>query len=251
MGLCIMNIQQPDGMPSGKPNCGVVALATTLNLPYDKAYNYLRRHKGAGWKGSTKVSDLLDGVKALGGKYTEISSGGTLKKWIEWNTIPDATYLIRVSKHILAVRNGIVVDQSEVLPVDEHHFRRCRVTHAYKITMGKYTGAGDKVVVPKRNTPKYDKPFWADGYDLDGGWFVREKKIQHNDYPTIEMVESCQWSGHPCMTDDHNQQFLKHLIEQYKPTTQSTTYAEYNKDGVEVNRWTSISLSNNPWEYIK
>ena len=95
-------IEQPEGMVGGLSNCGVVAIASALGLKY---------------------SVVWDAVK----------KGGTLTKWMEWETAGGATYIIHTGNHYVAVRDQQVVDQHSASPIGKHKCRKQRVKVAWKI----------------------------------------------------------------------------------------------------------------------
>lgn len=126
-------IKQPEGMPKGKPNCGVVAVATALHLPYDKVWQLFAKGNPARWQGRTTMGEVLWHLVKLGGKYEDAEAGRSLKGWVEWHTVPNTTYVVHLGGHWVVVRDGIVVDQEQECPVADYKRNRKRVLHAFKI----------------------------------------------------------------------------------------------------------------------
>jgi hypothetical protein len=103
--------------------CTVVALAVTCGQAFGKAYHTMKRLGRQDGKGSWAV---LDGVKTLG--YTAERVEGLYGKQVKsLNKLLPRTgmYMVFVRGHVLAVRNGEVVDWTEG--------RAHRIIRVYKI----------------------------------------------------------------------------------------------------------------------
>jgi hypothetical protein len=128
-------IEQPEGMVGGLSNCGVVAIASALGLKYPVVWDAVKKagKKSARWRGTMHTSEIQRTVKKLGGKIKAVKKGGTLTKWIEWESAGGATYIIHTGNHYVAVRDQQVVDQHSASPIGEHKCRKQRVKVAWKI----------------------------------------------------------------------------------------------------------------------
>tara|TARA_R110000764_G_scaffold41002_12_gene91783 strand:- start:555 stop:947 length:393 start_codon:yes stop_codon:yes gene_type:complete len=128
-------IEQPEGMVGGLSNCGVVAIASALGLKYPVVWDAVKKagKKSARWRGTMRTSEIQRTVKKLGGKIKAVKKGGTLTKWIEWESAGGATYIIHTGNHYVAVRDQQVVDQHSASPIGEHKCRKQRVKVAWKI----------------------------------------------------------------------------------------------------------------------
>jgi len=89
---------------------------------------------GVAWQGRTSVKHCLKVFDVLGGKVAmEINGRGSLKTFVKIYARPNKKYFVRVGGHFVAIINGIVYDQHEVGPIDNHWTSRKRVSHAYEI----------------------------------------------------------------------------------------------------------------------
>jgi|TARA_R110002110_G_scaffold174046_1_gene376986 hypothetical protein len=128
-----MKIDQPNGLVTDRPNCGVVAVAATLDLDYDVVFAHFRKSKPHQWRGRLQNREVVAAVTALGGKIKPVPATRSLKGWAEWNTVKGGTYIVHVGDHFVAVRDQHVVDQVEAAPAAEHWAANKRVLHAWKV----------------------------------------------------------------------------------------------------------------------
>lgn len=119
-----------------KPNCGVVAVANALNEGVDvmmdsfrEVFNFTNK-----WQGRTNVRQLSKMLK-LWDKPNSVkrTSGYTLARWVEMETVKGRAYIVRTGNHFQYVKDGIVSDQHMTAPVDEFHWKRKRVTHVIEL----------------------------------------------------------------------------------------------------------------------
>jgi len=131
-----MRIEQPEGMVEGMGNCGIVAIASALDIDYSTVWDTVKRvtKKSNRWRGTMYTSEIRRTVKELGGKIKAVKKGGTLTKWIEWESAGGATYILHTGGHYVAVRDQRVVDQHSASPVATHGCRKQRVKVAWKVS---------------------------------------------------------------------------------------------------------------------
>lgn len=107
-------------------NCGVTAVAAVAGVHFDEAFELIRKSRGAGdrWKGSSNNFDRKKALDALGVKYTQQprtrGPKQTLRKWIEWNAKPDATYIVTTTGHVQVVKGSTVLDQQGPSDISEY-----------------------------------------------------------------------------------------------------------------------------------
>ena len=128
-------IKQPEGLVTGLPNCGVVAVASALDLPYNVVLDYFQKSRTKRWKGRLRWNELKKAVQHFKADFEDVQANGTLAKWVDQQTAKDVTYIVRTGGHFLAVRNNIVVDQDEREFAGRHIRRRRRVNLAMKINV--------------------------------------------------------------------------------------------------------------------
>ena len=128
-------IDQPKGMVKGLSNCGVVVIAAALSLDYSIVWDHVKKtgKKSNRWRGTMHTSEIQRAVKKLGGKIKAVKKGGTLTKWIEWESAGGASYIVHTGGHYVAVKDQQVVDQHSAAPINEHGCRKQRVKAAWKI----------------------------------------------------------------------------------------------------------------------
>ena len=118
------------------PNCGVVAVANALNESTDTMMDNFRSvfKLSSSWKGRTNVTQLSKMLKTLGkANKVKRSSGYTLERWVDMETVKGRAYIVRTGGHFQYVKDGMVFDQYETAPATEFHLKRKRVTHVIEI----------------------------------------------------------------------------------------------------------------------
>lgn len=128
-----MTIKQPSGLVTGLPNCGVVAVATALDLPYQNVWDYFASTRPHQWRGRLYWVDLRKAIKHFGGKVKPHTTKMTLAKWVDMHTVSGRTYIVRLGGHFVTVKDSFVVDQTATAPVTDHWARNKRVTHSMEI----------------------------------------------------------------------------------------------------------------------
>ena len=125
----IDNVNQAVAAEDMLPNCGVVAIANAIGETTDKMMETFRKvcKRSGRWQGRTNYNDRRRVLKHLNVKFIEKNGSGSLRKFVEWNTSPNKKYIITLGDHIVFVCNGIVHDQHEIKPAEEHKFANKRV----------------------------------------------------------------------------------------------------------------------------
>ncbi len=121
-------------------NCGVLAVAICAGVSFEKAKEACRLRKGS--KGGTSHAQREEALKRLGVSFESRAHGHhsfakikTMKVSTfarDW-TVPGAVYMLRVSHHVVTVRDGIVMDQNGVSPAATHWTRNKIVTRSTRI----------------------------------------------------------------------------------------------------------------------
>ena len=137
-------IKQPDDIVLGLPNCGVVAVAAALNLSYAEVEAYFRKGRANQWKGRSSWSTVAKAVEHFNFKFEAMIGGGSLAKWVDFETQKNATYIVATRTHFVAVKNNIVVDQQEAKHASEHRSKRKIVKCGIKIFPKKKKGRSNE-----------------------------------------------------------------------------------------------------------
>lgn len=111
------------------PNCGVVAVANAIGETTENMMDIFRKvcKRDGRWQGRTYCFERRKVLKHLKIKFTEKKGSGSLRKFVEWNTSASKKYIVTLGDHTVYVCNGIVHDQHEIKPADEHKFANKRV----------------------------------------------------------------------------------------------------------------------------
>lgn len=130
----------PDDYRAGR-NCGVLAVAIVADVSYSKAQlvlSQLRRRKG--WKrftGSTNYADRNEALAMLGVRFEtkHLTPTRTLAVFARDWAAPGVVYMLRVYKHVVVLKDGMVVDTWNHTPVPAaaHHCAKQRVTISTRI----------------------------------------------------------------------------------------------------------------------
>lgn len=133
------------GCPTDKtlPNCGIVAISSATETTYDYVYNWFKQteKRPNQWKGATYSHNYLSALKACGATNSKevFNARGEKKKPIPLKYLvrmmdrkyPGAKFVVCSCNHTMAIHNGIVLDQSGILPVNEHKSKGRRITNAW------------------------------------------------------------------------------------------------------------------------
>lgn len=141
-------MEYPKGYVAGLPNCGVVAIAAITGKDYQDVWNWFRvkNKRPAQWRGSTYSRDYAEALSALGKTNSSLIFTGRksaskpgqqrpipLHYWVRLYSkkYPGKKFLVCSCNHTMAVEDGVVLDQSGILPVNEHKSKGRRVTQAW------------------------------------------------------------------------------------------------------------------------
>jgi hypothetical protein len=119
-----------------RPCCGVASLAFATEAPFHDVWDWFAKRNGRDgrWGGRTYVHDYPSCAIAFGKQLKRKHYDRmTLKKWVEWYCSPAKKYVIRVTGHVMYIEDGLVTDQSNCCPVDDHWSRRKMVTHVWEV----------------------------------------------------------------------------------------------------------------------
>lgn len=118
-----------------KPICGVLAVAVVADITFEEATNLVKKHMLPHQKrhgGKTYAEQRLGALDDCGVKYMPINvKRQTLLRFLRDN--PEGTYMIEVTGHVVTYKDGLVIDQSEIAPVEEHWAKRKFVITVHEI----------------------------------------------------------------------------------------------------------------------
>lgn len=133
----------PQGNRNG-PNCGVTAVAAAAGITFDEAWCLLaaeqppRRPRERAWKGGTTVPQRLAVLSRLGVPYRvvfDVTGGGrrcTVATFARFAK-PGKRYMVRSTRHVQLIRDGVAMDQGGPVPIEAYRCRRDYVTHAIEL----------------------------------------------------------------------------------------------------------------------
>lgn len=141
-------MEYPKGYVSGLPNCGVVAIAAITEAPYEDVWNWFkkRNNRPGQWRGGTFHRDYIAALASFGkpesvqifnankkDKKPGVQQPIPLHYWVSIYSkkFPDSSFLVSSHNHTMAVKDGIVLDQSGIHPVKLHKSKGRRVTEAW------------------------------------------------------------------------------------------------------------------------
>jgi hypothetical protein len=121
-----------------KPICGVLSIAIIARVSFKQATDTVKKNLMPHQKrhgGKTYHEQRMNSLRALGVTFREVPvySRMTLRRVVEDHCRPDKLYMINTSRHVVTVKNGIVVDQQEVNPIATHGARRCFVRNITEV----------------------------------------------------------------------------------------------------------------------
>lgn len=118
------------------PNCGPTAVAYAVNASVSEIMDLFRTvfKKGSRWRGRSNVKQLVH-LCRMYDRPAKIShpKGRTLASWVEWETKPGVSYIVRTGGHFQHVKDGIVSDQHMSTSVADFHWKSKRVTHVIEL----------------------------------------------------------------------------------------------------------------------
>lgn len=127
-----------EGFSSSMPCCGPFAVSRVAGVPFDRAFNRIRKAKGRGanWRGRSNKTDCLQAIRHYGKSVTRRREceGGSLGKFVDQHTDSRSKFFVRVGGHFVAVIGREIHDQTKQGgPAVEHWTRNKRVTDVYQI----------------------------------------------------------------------------------------------------------------------
>jgi hypothetical protein len=126
-----------------KPICGVLAVAICAGTTFERATavikdNMMPHQKRHG--GKTFDEQIDNSLRDLGKRFYKIASWDqkergrpTLRRAIEEYCVNGRTYMITTSRHVVTVRDGVVVDQTIMAPIAKHPAKRQFVVRIVEI----------------------------------------------------------------------------------------------------------------------
>jgi hypothetical protein len=130
----------PQPVPRGRPNCGLVALAHFTDENYDRVERFVRKLRPGNWKGVTFRKDYLAffariGLPVVYQQYDRREQQLTLAQWVEQVAAPGRRYFVVTTGHAQVVYDGYVIDQHDHAPVhvSQFHWKRKKVKHWFYI----------------------------------------------------------------------------------------------------------------------
>ena len=126
-------------MHSKKPICGVLAVALCAGVSYDVARDACRRSMAEGrqrFGGRTHHKQRIKALSSLAVKFVDLTFNGniTLGNWVASYAVPGALYMVNVTGHVVAIRDGFVIDQFSRCHISQHTSRRKQVKNITRIT---------------------------------------------------------------------------------------------------------------------
>jgi hypothetical protein len=95
------------------PNCGVTCVAIVAKVSFKQSWDEFRRIYRGRWNGATRQPDRERVLTKFGVKFLKLSVPGcTLKNFVIKHSMTGKTYMVRTSRHVQLVRDGVVFDQN-------------------------------------------------------------------------------------------------------------------------------------------
>lgn len=133
-------------------HCGVLAVAILSGRTFREAWDALTPRKGR-WTGGTRHNERIAVLRSwgvpfratlhmtgadyrfCGGKsplssYDAILPRCSVATFARRYAKPGVTYMLRIKRHVLTLRDGYCVDQTECCPVERYSLRRSIVTQS-------------------------------------------------------------------------------------------------------------------------
>lgn len=144
----------PDGYAlSFEPHCGVLSVAMCAGVSFERAWDACgdAGTRGPGWRGLTDEGERRAALVALGVRFSEALAIPTrrMKRNPQWGGMciarcsvstfaakrakPGVTYMVRIKRHVVTVRDGMVADQSGISPAARHPTARRMICSVWTI----------------------------------------------------------------------------------------------------------------------
>jgi len=129
------------GIKSGKPNCGVVAVAYVAQRPVEEVTEVMKKIRGAGsrWNGATNWVDrntAMSHYNVSAKKILDVKSQA-LKTWMKNeydNTYdPEKKYMVNTTGHVQIIDKGFVIDQRGCNSINEYWGKNKRIKRIHEI----------------------------------------------------------------------------------------------------------------------
>lgn len=109
--------------------CGVLAVAIAAEVTFEVAHAACKRAMlelklGVRFRGGTWHRQRVHALRQLGVKFVEYPEykGMTFRQFIDEYAVEDVTYMLANKGHVISVRNGMVADQANIKPRQEHKY---------------------------------------------------------------------------------------------------------------------------------
>lgn len=119
------------------PNCGVTAVAVIARVPIAEAHEVIRKIKGVSrrWRGGTSHADRIDALHHYGVPHTvyRLKDRRRLATWVRDRAEPGKTYMLRITGHVLVLRDGWCMDQKGARHISVYPFGKSLLTHVVEV----------------------------------------------------------------------------------------------------------------------
>jgi hypothetical protein len=134
----------------GGPNCGITAIAVLTGVPFQDAWQYYNivspdpTRKGETlWAYTCKtINELGVNMEAILCPYRYPYQCEDSPRWTKYSVMKfvrevaekGVTYFVRTSRHVLVVKDGLVIDQgSNRVPIDRYWHKKGHVSKIMKV----------------------------------------------------------------------------------------------------------------------
>jgi hypothetical protein len=119
------------------PNCGVTAVAIAAGVSLDEAMAVIRKIKGKSrrWKGGTLHKDRILALEhfKVAHKAYSLKDRRKLYTWARDRAEPGKLYMLRVTGHVILLKDGWCMDQSGPRRIEAFRCRNRFLTHVVEI----------------------------------------------------------------------------------------------------------------------
>lgn len=127
----------PDGSKEHLPCCGVVAIATAAEVPFQNVWNLIGAGKRSTWKGYLSDEEISENLQKLHVSYRRVPLKFVMSlrdfAYISADHNRNKVFIVRTYTHFIVVRNTEVVDQYGVCDIEGSRFRRTLVKEVWEI----------------------------------------------------------------------------------------------------------------------
>jgi len=135
----ILPIKYPENMVFGLSNCGIVAMAICAGVSLDTATEWFRavQRPNRNWQGSTRHVHYDRFLREYGKWFNRVDYDRTRIRTVgdfaEWFAKPGTIYAIRSAGHCMTVKDGYILDQSQIAKARDHWKRNARIKNHWEI----------------------------------------------------------------------------------------------------------------------